>query len=96
MGHLLKITTQEAITVPNPEASVAISEMKQFLTQPAPTLLGGTSVPSSTSERVSIAIVETRSGSIPSLPPPTTDILEELSLQMVKQFFITMKYCTEL
>ena len=24
------------------------------------------------------------------------DILEELSLQMVKQFFITMKYCIEL
>ena len=35
---VLKVATQEAITVPNFEASVAISEMRQFLTQPAPAL----------------------------------------------------------
>ena len=47
---VLKVATQEAITVPNPEAHVATSEMRQLLTQPTPALLGGTSVPPSTSE----------------------------------------------
>ena len=50
----------------------------------------------STSDRVSITIVETGSGSVPSVLTPTMDILEELSLQMVRQFFTTMEYCFEL
>ena len=62
---VLKIAIQEAMTVPNPEASVAISEMRQLLTQPAPALLGGISVPPSTAESVSIVIVKTGSGSTP-------------------------------
>jgi len=65
MELVLKVATREAITVPNPEASVAISEMRQLLTQPAPALLGGISVPPSTAESVSIVIVKTGSGSTP-------------------------------
>ena len=45
---------------------------------------------------VSITIVEIGSGNTPPVPTPTMDILEELSLQMVKQFFTTMEYCTDL
>ena len=37
-----------------------------------------------TSNRVSIAIVETRSGSVPPVSTPAMDILEKLSLQMVR------------
>ena len=50
----------------------------------------------STSDRVSITIVETRSGSAPPIPTLAMDILEELSLQMVRKFFTIMEYCTEL
>ena len=49
-----------------------------------------------TSDHVSIAIIETRSGGTPLVPTPAMDTLEELSLQMVRQFFTTMDYCTEL
>jgi len=55
-----------------------------------------TSVPPSTAESVSIENVETRLGSTTSVPTPAMNILEELSLQMVKQFFITVEYCAEL
>ena len=50
----------------------------------------------STSDRVSITIIETRLGSALPVPTPAIDILEELSLQMVRYFFTTIKYCTEL
>ena len=69
------------------------SEMRQLLTHPAHVVLGGTSVPPLTFESVSIAIIETGLGSILPVLTPAMDILEELPLQMVKQFFITMKYC---
>jgi len=55
MEPTLKVATQEAITVPNPEAPVVISEMRQLLTQLAPALLGGTSVPPSTAETTIVA-----------------------------------------
>ena len=51
---------------------------------------------SPTSHRVSIVVVETGSGSTPQAPTPAMDILEELSLHMVRQLFMTMEYCTEL
>jgi len=85
---LFKVTTQEIIIAPNHEAPVVTSEMRQPLTQLAPTLLGETSVSPSTSESVSIMIIETGSGSAPLVLTPAMDILEELSLQMVKQFCI--------
>ena len=89
---ILKVATNEIITAPDPEAHVVISKMRQILTQPASALLGVTSVPPSTSESVSIVIVETRSGGTPPVLIPALDILEELTVQMVKQFFTTMKY----
>ena len=48
------------------------------------------------SDRVSVAIVETGSGSTPPILTPDMDILEDLSLQIVRKFFTTMEYCTEL
>ena len=92
MEPVLKIAIQEAITVPNLEAPAVISEIRQLRTQPAPAFLGGISVPPSTAESISIAIVETGLGNTPLVPTLAMDILEELSLQMVKQFFIMMKY----
>ena len=50
----------------------------------------------STFDRVSSTVVETGSGSIPPVPTLAMDILEELSLQVVWQFFTMMEYCTEL
>jgi len=47
---LFKVTTQEIIIAPNHEAPVVTSEMRQPLTQLAPTLLGETNVSPSTSE----------------------------------------------
>ena len=60
--------------------------------------LMGTSVENilSTSGCVYITIVETGSGSALPVPTPAMDILEELSFQMVRQFFATMEYCIEL
>jgi len=49
-----------------------------------------------TFDRVSITIVETRSGSTPLVLTLAMDILKELSLKMVRQFFMTMEYCIEL
>jgi len=46
---IIKVATQKTITVLNPEVLVVTSEMRQLLTQLAPTLLGGTSAPPSTS-----------------------------------------------
>jgi len=62
----------------------------------APVLLGGTSAPPPSSERTTTTIVETGSGSARPVPMPVTDIMEELTLQIVGQFFVTMKYCIEL
>ena len=52
--------------------------------------------PSSTSESTSVVVINTGTGS--ALPAPTSamDILEEMTLQMVEQFFTKMKYYTEL
>ena len=46
----------------------------------------------STSDCISITIVETGSSSAPPVLIPVMDILEEFSLQIVRQFFTTMKY----
>jgi len=69
------------ITAHNPEAPAMTTKMRQSLTQPAPALLGGASVPPSTSKSVSIVIVETGLGSTPSVWTPDIYILEELSMK---------------
>ena len=50
----------------------------------------------STSDRVSIMLVKTGSGSTPPTLTPAMDILKGLSLQMVRKFFTMMEYCVEL
>ena len=75
---------KEIITDPDPKVPVVTSEMRQLLTQPAPALLGGTSVPPSTFESISIEIIETGLGCTPLVLIPTMDIQEEFTLQMVK------------
>jgi len=89
-------TTQDVIRTSVSETPIVTSEMRQLLTQLAFVFLGGTSVPPLTSESTFVTIVETGSGSAPQALTPTIDILEELTLQMIDQFFTTIKYCTEL
>ena len=59
----LKIVTQEAITVPTPEALIVTSKMRQLFIELAPVFLGGTRAPPSTSKSTAISIMETGSGS---------------------------------
>ena len=40
--------------------------------------------------------MEIGSGSALQMPTPIANIMEELTLQIVRQFFMTMKYCIEL
>ena len=49
--------SQEAITVPTPEAPVVTSKMRQLLTELAPVLLAGTSAQPSISKSIVISIV---------------------------------------
>ena len=70
------------------------SEMKKLMIQLAPVLLGGMSAPLPLHEGITTTIVEIESRT--ALPAPITDIMEELTLKIVGQFFITMRYCIEL
>ena len=70
--------------------------MRDLMVQLAPVLLGGTSAPPPPYEGTTTTIVETRSGSALPVLAPFTDIMEELTLQIVRQFFVTMRYCIEL
>jgi len=86
--------TQEALTVSNPKALVVTSKIRELLTQ---LTSRETSGPPSTPESTSVTVVETGSGSSPAVMATTTmDILEELTLQMIKQFFVTMTYYSKL
>jgi len=90
----LKYAIQEAITVPNPEAPLVTSKMRQLLTQLTPR---DTSAPSSALESTHVTVVETGSGSAPAATTTSTmDILEELTLQMIEQFFAAMMYYSKL
>ena len=94
--HVFEIAIQGAIIVSDPEAPAVTLEMRQLLNQLAPVLLGGTRAPTLVSESTSVTTVETGSGSFLPAPTPPMDILKELTLQMIEQFFTMMKYCTEL
>ena len=68
--------------------------MRQPLTQLTP---GETSAPPSTPESTPVTVVETGSESVLAATTTSTmDILEELTLQMIEQFFATMTYCSKL
>ena len=91
---VLKVTTQEIITAPNPEAPVVISVMRQR-SQPAHVLWEGQMFHLLLRECLYCDHkdwIRKYSSDVDT----AMDILEELTLQMVKQFFITMKYCIEL
>ena len=66
------------------------------MVQLAPVLLGETDLLSPPYESTITIIMETGSGSALSVQIPVMDIMEELTLQIVEQFFVTMKYCIEL
>jgi len=72
------------------------SEMRELMVQLAPVLLRGTSAPPPLYESTTTTIVETGSGSALPLSAPVTDIMKKLTLQIVGQFFVTIKYCIEL
>ena len=59
-------------------------------------VLGELSTPSSASTGTIHAIVETGPGSALAESTLTMDIMEELALQVIQQFFTTMKSCIEL
>ena len=72
----LEVVIQEAIAVSNPKAPMVISEIRKRLNQLAPIIWDGTSVPTLVSERTSVMIIETGSGSVLLVPTPAMDILE--------------------
>ena len=93
---ILEVATQETTTILNFETLVVTSEMKELMVQLAPILLGETNAPLPPYESTTTAIMETGSESALQLPTPVTDIMKELTLQIVGQFFVMMKYCIEL
>jgi len=93
---ILKVATQEATAISTSETHVVTSEMRELMVHLAPILLGETNVPPPPYERTTTTTVETGSGSALQVPTPVTDIMEELTLQIVGQFFVIMKYYIEL
>ena len=63
------------------------------MVQLAPILLGGVNAPSAPYENTTATTSETGSGSALPVLTPNTGIMEELTLQIIGQFFVTMKYC---
>jgi len=70
--------------------------MRELMVQLALVLLGGTSTPPYPYEGATTAIVEIGPGRALPAPAPVTDIMKELTLHIVGQFFVTMRYCIEL
>ena len=70
--------------------------MRQLTVQLVPVLVGETNASPLPYESNITTIVKTGSGSAPPAPTLVMDIVEELTLQIVEQFFVTMKYCIEL
>ena len=70
--------------------------MRELMVQLAPILLGETNALPPPYERATTTTIETGSRSALQVPTPVTNIMEELTLQIVGQFFVTMKYFIEL
>ena len=92
----LKIASQKITTISTSETLVVTSEMRELMVQLTPILLGETNALPPPHESTTTTTVETGSGSALQVPTPVTDIMEELTLQIVGQFFVMMKYCIEL
>ena len=93
---ILKVATQEATVISTSETHVVTSEMRELMVQLASVLLGGTSAPSPPYESTTATAVETGLGSALSVMIRVTNIMKELTLQIVRQCFVAMKYCIEL
>ena len=93
----LEVTTLKATIISSSKALVVTLEMRQLMVQLVPVLLGETSTSHPPYERTITTIEEIGSGSAPPAPAPAPiiDIMEELTLQIVEQFFVMMKYCIE-
>ena len=93
-----EVATQEVVTILTFKALVVTSEMRELMVQHASVLLGGTNATPPLYESTTTTIVETGLGSTLPVPVlvPVTDIMEELTLQIVGKFIMTMKYCVEL
>ena len=96
MKSTLEVATQEATTISTSEAFVVTSEMRQLTVQLVPVRLGETNASPLLYESNIATIVKTGSGSAPPAPTLVMDIVEELTLQIVGQFFVMMRYCIEL
>jgi len=92
----LEVATQKTITIWISETLVVTSEMRKLMVQLAPVLLGETNAPPPPYESIITTIEETGSGSALPVPAPIRDIMKELTLQIVGQCFVTMKYCIEM
>jgi len=70
--------------------------MRQLMVQLVLVLLGEMNASPLRYESTITTIMEIRSRSSPSSLTPVMDIMEKLTLQIVKQLFVMMKYCIEL
>ena len=70
--------------------------MRALIVQLAAVLLGGPNAPLPPDEGIIITIVEAGSGSALPAPDLITNIMKELTLQIVGQFFVRIRYCIEL
>jgi len=70
--------------------------MRELMAQLAPVLLGETNASPPPYERTTITIMKTGSGSALPVSTLVTDIIEVLTLEIIRQFFMTMKCCIKL
>ena len=92
----LEVATQEATTISTFEALVVTLEMRQLMVQLVPILLGETNALPSPYDSMTTIIMEIGLESALLVLTLVTDIMEELNLQIVEQFFATIKYCIKL
>jgi len=92
----VEVIAPTVTTIMTPKVPIVTSVMIELLTGLAPVLLGELSAPPSASTSTVHAIMEMGSGSALAEAPLAMDIIEELALQMIQQFFTTIKSCIEL
>jgi len=91
---ILELATQETLTIPTSETLVVTLEMRELMVKLALILLREMNAPPPPYESTTTTVAETESAL--QVPTPVIDIMDELTLQIVGQFFMTMKYCIEL
>ena len=91
-----EVASQEVMTILTSKVLEVTSKMRELMVQLAPVLLGGMSVTPPPREGTTTIITEIGSRSALPVLALITDIMEELTHQIVGQFFVTMWYCIEL